>query len=56
MPKQYVTNPLAKNIIIDNRDEISQRLKKNLDDNTKDYDACPIDRPFNDGEHCISCK
>ena len=56
LTKQYVTNPLAKNIIIDNREEISQRLKRNLDDNTKDYDACPIDTPFFDGDQCIACK
>ena len=55
LPKQLATNPMANNTIIDNRMEIQQRLKKQLDDNTKDYEACPIDTPFYNGEKCIAC-
>ena len=31
-------------------------MKAQLDNNNKDYDACPIDTPYYDGDQCISCK
>lgn len=32
------------------------QLKQRLDDNATDYDACPIDKPFFNGQNCITCK
>lgn len=31
-------------------------MKQRLDDNTTDYDACPIDKPFYNGKECIQCQ
>lgn len=54
--KKYVTNPLARNVIIDNRTELLKRYKKIIDDDVNNYESCPIEKPFFDGDQCIACK